>query len=578
MRTTLFPLNTLKEIPNDAEIISHQLMLRAGMIRRVSAGLYTWTSLGLKVLRKVENIIREEMDNAGALEVLMPAVQPAELWEESGRWGQFGPELLRFKDRHQREYCMGPTHEEVITDFVRREVKSYKQLPLNYYQIQWKFRDETRPRFGVMRSREFLMKDAYSFHDTKASLVQTYAAMHNAYTAIFTRLGLKFRAVTADSGAIGGTGSQEFHVLAQSGEDAIAFSDGSLYAANIEMAEAIAVGTRQEPTQALAKIATPGIKSIDALCQGLKLDIKQTMKTLIVHGENDTLIAFCLRGDHDLNEIKAAKISGVLSPLSFADEAYIWQKYQLAVGSIGPVNLPLKVVMDRQAALMSDFACGANEKGFHLTGVNFERDLALANIEITDIRNLQEGDASPCGQGFIKIVRGIEVGHIFQLGNRYSSAMNATIINEDGQSVAMEMGCYGIGVTRIVAAAIEQNNDEKGIIWHAAMAPFALSIIPMNYAKSEQVRDCADKLYADLKAHGIDVLLEDRDIRAGAAFSDHELIGIPQRIVIGERSLKEGMLEYKGRTDAQSQLIALDKIVDFILNEIVAKKIGNTNA
>ncbi len=562
MRTSNFPLNTLKETPNDAEIISHQLMLRAGLIRRVTSGIYTWTTLGLKILRKTENIVREEMDKAGGLEILMPSVQPAELWQESGRWGQFGSELLRFKDRHQRDYCLGPTHEEVVTDFVRREIKSYKQLPINYYQIQWKFRDEVRPRFGVMRSREFLMKDAYSFHLSAASLEATYDAMFRAYTAIFTRLQLKFRAVTADSGSIGGSRSQEFHVLAESGEDAIAFSNQSDYAANIEMAEAIAMGVRAAPSQALEKVATPGLKTIENVCKGLQVNANQILKTLILHGDNNDYIAVCLRGDHELNEVKASKIKGVLLPICFADEAEIWQKLQLAVGSIGPVGLPIRVIIDRQAALLSDFVCGANEKGYHLTGVNFERDLPTP--EVQDLRNICEGDLSPCGQGTVEIARGIEVGHIFQLGNKYSSAMNATVLNEQGQSQVMEMGCYGIGITRVVAAAIEQNYDANGIIWPISIAPFLVSIIPMNYLKSSLVKEAADNLYAHLKSQGIEVLFEDRDIRAGAAFSDHDLIGIPHRIVVGERSLKEGMVEYKGRRDLEARLIKLEDVMQLI--------------
>lgn len=562
MRTSNFPLNTLKETPNDAEIISHQLMLRAGLIRRVTSGIYTWTTLGLKVLRKVENIVREEMDKAGGLEILMPSVQPAELWQESGRWGQFGSELLRFKDRHQRDYCLGPTHEEVVTDFVRREIKSYKQLPINYYQIQWKFRDEVRPRFGVMRSREFLMKDAYSFHLSVASLEATYDAMFRAYTAIFTRLQLKFRAVTADSGSIGGSRSQEFHVLADSGEDAIAFSNQSDYAANIEMAEAVAMGERIAPVQVLKKVPTPGIKTIENVCNHLQVNADQILKTLILHGDNNDFIAVCLRGDHELNEVKVSKIKGVRLPVCFADETEIWQKFKLSVGSIGPVDLPIRVIIDRQAALLSDFVCGANDKGYHLTGVNFERDLPTP--EIHDLRNICEGDQSPCGHGTVEIARGIEVGHIFQLGNKYSNAMNATVLNEQGQSQIMEMGCYGIGITRVVAAAIEQNYDVNGIIWPVSIAPFLVSIIPMNYLKSSLVKDAADNLYLHLKSQGVDVLFEDRDIRAGAAFSDHDLIGIPHRIVIGERSLKEGMVEYKGRRDSEARLIKIEDIIEII--------------
>ena len=569
MRTSAFPLNTLKEIPNDAEIISHQLMLRAGLMRRVASGIYTWMPLGLKVLRKVEHIVREEMDRAGALEVLMPSVQPAELWEESGRWAHFGPELLRFKDRHLREYCLGPTHEEVITDMARREIKSYRQLPLNYYQIQWKFRDEVRPRFGVMRSREFLMKDAYSFHLDKACLEQTYLAMYTAYSAIFDRLQLKYRAVIADSGAIGGSRSQEFHVLADSGEDAIAFSDQSDYAANIEMTEALApTYSRAVASMPLTEIATPQVHTIDELVAFLKCDKTATIKTLLVKGKHNEVVALCVRGDHELNTVKVEKLPQVAVPLTFASAAEVKAATGADIGSVGPIGLTIPVIADHAVLVMADFICGANRTGFHSTGVNWERDVAQPIA--ADIRNVVVGDPSPDGQGSINIARGIEVGHIFQLGSKYSEAMNATVLNEAGQPQVMQMGCYGIGVSRIVAAAIEQNYDERGIIWPDAMAPFNVVLVPMNYHKSPQVKEVTDALYNSLKAARIDVLLEDRDVRAGMAFADHELLGIPHRLVIGERGLALAQLEYKGRRDSAAQMIAQTDVLAFIQAKIAS--------
>lgn len=567
MKTTQFLISTLRDTPNDAEIKSHQLMLRAGLIKRVTSGIYSWSPLGLRVLKKTENIVREEMDRAGALEMLMPSAQPAELWEESGRWEQFGPELLRFKDRHNRDYCLGPTHEEVITDFARTELKSYRQLPINLYQIQWKFRDEIRPRFGVMRSREFLMKDAYSFHIDAESLDETYNKMYTAYSNVLDRLKLEYRAVFADSGAIGGSKSQEFHVITQAGEDAIAYSTESDYAANVEAAEAIAVGTRGEATQPLKKIETPGVTSIEDLAKFLNSPPEMHLKTLILHGKKEgELIAVCLRGDHELNEVKAENSGLFATPLIFASDAEIEETLNTTPGSIGPVGLSIPVVFDRQAALMSNFSCGANEPGFHYIGVNIGRD--LEEPEVLDLREIQEGDPSPCGKGKIALARGIEVGHIFQLGDRYSKAMNATVLDQNGKATIMQMGCYGIGVTRIVAAAIEQQNDEAGIIWPEAIAPFTLSIIPMNYGKSEAVREAADKLYTELKALGIDVLLEDRNIRPGEAFSDHELIGIPHRVVIGDRSLKNNEVEYKGRQDSESTMVNADEILNFIKEKL----------
>lgn len=566
MRTSQFPLSTVKETPADAEIASHKLMIRAGLIRKLAAGVYTWMPLGLRVLRKVEHIVREEMNKAGALEVLMPALQPAELWQETGRWEKYGPELARMKDRHDRDFCLGPTHEEIITDLARHELKSYKQLPITYYQIQTKFRDEIRPRFGVMRSREFVMKDAYSFHLDQESLQQTYDLMYQTYTNIFNRFGLKFRAVMADSGAIGGAVSHEFHVLADSGEDAIAFSDTSEYAANIEKAEALAPTTpRPAASRDKALVDTPEQRSIDEVSAFFAIGAEQCLKTLIVRGENNALIGLLLRGDHELNPIKAEKIAGVASPLQFASDEEIQAACGCKPGSIGPIGLNLPLVADRSVAAMADFVCGANQDGKHFSGVNWERDLPLP--EIADLRMVREGDPSPDGQGNITIARGIEVGHIFQLGNKYSEAMNASIVNEAGKNQIMTMGCYGIGVSRVVAAAIEQGHDERGIIWPNELAPFQVAICPMNMYKSDRLVDTVEKIYRDLLAAGIEVLLDDRKVRAGFMFSDMELIGIPHRIVIGDRGLDSGTVEYQGRTDAESQEVAFADLVDFIKNK-----------
>jgi len=563
MRTSQFLLATVKETPADAEIISHQLMLRAGLVRKMASGLYNWLPMGLRVLRKVEGIIRQEMDNAGAQEVLMPVVQPAELWEESGRWEQYGPELLRIRDRHSREFCLGPTHEEIITDMIRRELQSYKQLPANFYQIQTKFRDEIRPRFGVMRSREFIMKDAYSFHIDDASLNETYSKMHDAYTHIFTRFGLKFRPVNADSGSIGGALSHEFHVLADSGEDAIAFSDGSDYAANVETAKALPpVGDRPSASKEMTTVDTPGQRSIDEVSAFLKVSPEQCLKTLIVEGVDESLVALVLRGDHELNEIKAAKHPAIAEPLIMADEARIQKELGCSVGSIGPVGLDILVLVDHSAAHVADFSCGANKDDKHHTGVNWGRD--LEEPDCMDIRNVVNGDISPDGEGNLSLARGIEVGHIFQLGDKYSSAMNATVLNENGKQQVMTMGCYGIGVTRVIAAAIEQNHDDKGIIWPDAIAPFNISLLPMNMHKSERLREAVENLYNELKAAGFDVLLDDRKERPGVMFADMELIGIPHRLVIGDRGLDAGMIEYKGRRDSDSVDTPLDGIIDFL--------------
>ena len=563
MRVSNFLLSTLRETPSDAEVISHQLMLRAGMIRRLASGLYTWMPLGLRVLRKVERVVREEMDNAGCQELLMPAVQPAELWQESGRWDQYGAELLRMNDRHKREFCFGPTHEEVITDLIGREIKSYKQLPATFYQIQTKFRDEVRPRFGVMRAREFLMKDAYSFHVDQDSLQSTYDVMFQTYSRIFTRLGLEFRPVAADTGSIGGSASHEFHVLADSGEDAIAFSDSSDYAANVELAEALpAEGGRGAAHLAMESIATPGKHTIADVSELLKVSSNQVMKTLLVKGEKDGVVALLLRGDHELNEIKAEKIEGVATPLTFATEDEIKATANCKPGSIGPVGLNVTLIADHSALLMADFVCGANEDGKHLVGVNWGRDLAEATG--ADLRNVVEGDRSPDGQGHLNIRRGIEVGHISQLGTKYSQMMNATCLNENGKNVVMTMGCYGVGVSRIVASAIEQNHDDKGITWPEAIAPFDIALVPMNMHKSASCQAAAEKLYADLTQAGYDVLFDDRKERAGVMFSDMELIGIPHRIVIGDRGLERGVVEYKGREDPESQDIALTDIMAFL--------------
>ncbi len=569
MYLSRFQLTTLKETPADAEVISHRLMLRAGLIRRLASGLYNWLPLGVRVLRRVEKIVRDEMNASGALEVLMPAVQPAELWQESGRWEQYGPELLRFVDRHQREFCLGPTHEEIITELARRELTSYKQLPVNYYQIQTKFRDEVRPRFGVMRSREFIMKDAYSFHIDQASLQETYDVMYQTYSNIFTRLGLKFRAVMADSGSIGGTSSHEFHVLADSGEDAIVFSDGSDYAANMEKAEAlIEKTTAPAASQDMQSVATPNAHSIEEVSTFLKVSAAQCVKTLLVEGaEKNSVVALLLRGDHELNEIKAGHHPDVASPFTFASEAEVKRVADCEPGSIGPVGLKIKIIADHAALALADFVCGANETGKHLTGVNWQRDLPLP--EAADLRNVVAGDPSPDGKGTLSIARGIEVGHIFQLGQKYSSAMKADVLDENGKTVTMTMGCYGIGVTRIIAAAIEQNHDDNGIIWPASIAPFDVAIAPINFQNSDEVRDTAIKLHDELTASGLEVLLYDQKARLGAMLADLDLIGIPHRIVIGDRGLAEGQVEYKARAAADSENFALDDIVTHIKQQCI---------
>ena len=562
MRVSQFFLSTSKEAPSEAELISHQLMLRAGLIKRLGSGLYTWLPLGLRALRRVEAVVRDEMNRAGAMELLMPAVQPAELWQETGRWALFGPQMLKIKDRHQRDFCFGPTHEEVITDIARREIKSYRQLPLNFYQIQMKFRDEIRPRFGVMRAREFLMKDGYSFHAGRESLDTTYQIMYDVYTRIFTRLGLKFRAVAADTGAIGGSASHEFHVLADSGEDLIAYCPDSNYAANIELAEALGpFNAREAAASDLQKVATPGVKSIEELTTCLKVNADTTVKTLIVEGDTG-VVALLLRGDHVLNEIKAEKIDGVKSPLTFASEAAVMAATQAAPGSVGPVGLKIPVIADRAVSVMNDFVCGANEDGVHLTGVNFGRD--LPEPKIADLRNVVPGDISPDGKGVLALRRGIEVGHIFQLGTKYSVAMNASYLDEEGKAQPIEMGCYGIGVSRIVAAAIEQNNDDKGIIWSPAMAPFLLIIVALGYSKSETVKQTADKLYSDLIIAGFDVLLDDRDERPGVMFADAELIGIPHRVTVGERGLKDGIIEYQSRQSGVGSKVTLKDALEYL--------------
>jgi prolyl-tRNA synthetase len=567
MRLSQYPISTLKEVPADAEVISHRLMLRSGMIRRLAAGLYTWLPLGLRTLHKVEGIVREEMDRAGAFELCMPTVQPAELWKESGRWSKYGPELLRFKDRHEREFAYGPTHEEVITDIARRELRSYKQLPVNFYQIQSKFRDEIRPRFGVMRAREFLMKDAYSFHIDEASLAQGYRAMFDAYTRIFTRMGLKFRAVQADGGNIGGSVSQEFHVLADSGEDAIAFSNADDYAANLETAASVASGTARAPAgQTLHKVGTPGVRTIAELCAFLKVGAERCVKTLLVDGSEGGVVAFVLRGDHELNAVKAQKLPGVANPLRMASAERVREATGCEPGSIGPIGFAGKVYVDYAAANAADFVCGANEKDVHFTGANWGRDLPQPDAR--DLRNVQAGDPSPTGRGTLEIARGIEVGHIFQLGQVYSASMNATVLDEQGKSTTMYMGCYGIGVTRVVAAAIEQNNDANGIIWPEPLAPFLVVLVPINYQKSERVRETTDRLYDEFRAAGIDVLLDDRDARPGVKFADAELIGIPHRIVLGDRGLAAGNLEYRHRRETESTDIPLENVVAYIKDKL----------
>ena len=563
MRTSQFPLNTVKETPADAEIASHQLMIRAGLIRKLAAGLYSWLPLGLRVLRKVEKITREEMEKAGALEVLMPALQPAELWQETGRWEQYGPELARLKDRHDRDFCLGPTHEEIITDLARNEIKSYKQLPITYYQIQTKFRDEIRPRFGVMRSREFIMKDAYSFHLDQDSLQETYDVMYAAYTNIFNQFGLKFRAVVADSGSIGGAVSHEFHVLADSGEDAIAFSTASDYAANVEKAEALMpIGSRPPAMLEMQVIGTPNQHSIEDVSQFLTVSGAQCLKTLIVKGE-EGLVALLLRGDHELNKIKAEKIEGVASPLEFAAEEDILRTCHCKPGSIGPFGLTIPIIADRSVVLMSDFVCGANEDGKHFQGVNWERDLPIPEY-VEDIRTVVEGDPSPDGNGQITLARGIEVGHIFQLGTKYSASMKAGVINEGGKNQIMLMGCYGIGISRVVAAAIEQNHDDKGIKWPSNLAPFQVALCPMNMHKSERLKVAAEQLYQDLQAAGFEVLFDDRKVRAGFMFSDMELIGVPHCIIVGDRGLDSGTVEYKSRIAKENEEILLVDIVAFL--------------
>lgn len=568
MRASQYLISTAKETPSDAEIVSHRLMLRAGIIRKLASGLYTWMPMGLRVLQKVERVVREEMNRAGAMEVSMPVVQPAELWQESGRWQKYGAELLRMQDRHERDFCLGPTHEEVITDIVRNELKSYKQLPANFYQVQTKFRDEIRPRFGVMRAREFIMKDAYSFHIDDTCFMKTYDRMHEAYTAIFSRLGLDFRPVMADGGSIGGSASHEFHVLASSGEDAIAFSDSSDYAANVELATALPPDIdRPEPGQDMVAVATPGQHTIEAICEFLDQSAEQTIKTLIVDGnEEGSLVALVLRGDHQLNHIKAGKLDDVAHPLRMADPVIIKDQLGCGLGSLGPVGLSIPVIVDHSAAVLSDFTCGANRDGHHLTGVNWERDCPLARIE--DLRQVNAGDPSPDGQGTLQIQRGIEVGHIFQLGTTYSEALGAQVLNEDGKTVTLTMGCYGIGCTRVVAAAIEQNHDEQGIVWPESLAPFQLVIIPLNMQKSAAVAECAEVLYQRLLEAGVEVLLDDRNERPGVKFADMELIGIPHRLVIGERSLDEGQLEYKGRSHSEAQPIPREDAEQFILDRL----------
>jgi prolyl-tRNA synthetase len=566
MRASKFFISTLKEAPSEAELVSHRLMLRAGYIRKLASGLYTWMPLGLRVLRKVEGAVRDEMNSSGGIELLMPAVQPAELWQETGRWAVFGPQMLKIKDRHQHDFCFGPTHEEVITDIARREIKSYRQLPLNFYQIQTKFRDEVRPRFGVMRAREFLMKDAYSFHADFASLEHTYRVMHETYSRIFTRLGLKFRAVAADTGAIGGSGSHEFHVLAESGEDALAFCPDSDYAANVELAEAVApAGVRAPATEPLLRVATPHKKTVEEVAVFMQMPGSRVLKTIAVIDGGGVFVLLLLRGDHMLNEIKVSK---ALGEFRFASDDEIQQNMGCRAGSIGPVNAEVRMLADRAAAVMHDFICGANEEGFHYRGANFGRDVNLSLEKILDLRNVVAGDPSPDGLGTLELCRGIEVGHIFQLRTKYSEALKSVFLDESGKSQLMEMGCYGIGVSRIVAAAIEQNHDDRGIVLPLALAPFQLAIAPIGSKKSEAVRQAAERLYVELSAAGIDVLLDDRDERAGVMFADLELIGIPHRIVIGERGLKEGKVEYQGRRDHEAQQLSIQEIIGFITSRI----------
>lgn len=571
MKASQFFISTFKEAPAEAELPSHRLMLRAGLIKREASGLYSWMPMGLRVLRKVEAIVREEMNRAGAVELLMPAVQPAELWQESGRWEQYGKELLRFKDRHERGFCLGPTHEEVVTDIVRNEIKSYKQLPLNFYQIQTKFRDEVRPRFGVMRSREFIMKDGYSFHADFESLKTTYTAMYDAYCRIFDRLGLQYRPVAADTGSIGGTGSHEFQVLADSGEDVVAYCPDSDFAANVELAPTLRLNQpRPAAQESLTKIHTPNVKTIAALVEALNIPIERTLKSIVVEGDKEgELVLLLLRGDHEFNDIKAEKLPGVKSPLAMASPEQIRAQFGADGGSLGPVGFTGKVYADFAVEPLADTVIGANENDYHYSGFNFGRD--AAEPEFVDLRNVIEGDASPDGKGTLKLVRGIEVGHVFQLRTKYSEKMKATVLDANGKAVVMEMGCYGIGVTRVVAAAIEQNHDERGIIWTEAMAPFSVVIVPMNYHKSETVRAAAEALYRDLTQHGVDVLLDDRDERAGVLLADSELLGIPHRIVIGDRGLKEGTVEYARRRDTEAQNVAVAEVAGQVVANLAAK-------
>ncbi|MDK4680197.1 proline--tRNA ligase [Kingella negevensis] len=565
MKASQFFISTLKEAPAEASLASHKLMLRAGLIKANASGLYTWMPMGLRVLRKVEAIVREEMNRAGAIELLMPVIQNADLWKESGRWDFYGDELLRITDRHDNEFCFSPTCEEIITDIVRKEVNSYKQLPKNFYHIQTKFRDERRPRFGVMRAREFVMKDAYSFHADFESLKETYQTMYDAYCRVFNRLGLNFRPVAADTGSIGGTGSHEFQVLAESGEDVIAYSDSSDYAANVELAQTLPLsGSRAEAKAALTKVHTPNTKTIAALVEFLNMPVETTLKSIVVEGEEDgELVLLLLRGDHEFNDIKAEKLAGVKSPLTMANADAIAAQFGANGGSLGPVGFKGKVYADFATEKGADWVIGANEDDYHFTGFNFGRD--AAEPEFVDLRNVVEGDPSPCGKGSLKLARGIEVGHVFQLRDKYSKAMNATFLDNNGKSQIMEMGCYGIGVTRVVAAAIEQNNDERGIIWTDAMAPFTVVVVPMNYKKSDAVREAADKIYAELQAAGVDVLLDDRDERAGVLLNDSELLGIPHRVVIGDRGLKEGVIEYAQRRDTEATAVGVNEIVGKIL-------------
>ena len=566
MKSSDYLISTVKEAPNDAKIISHQLMIRAGLISKLASGLYSYLPIGLKIIQKVEKIIREEMNKSMALELLMPVAQPAELWQESKRWEEYGPELLRFQDRHERDFCMGPTHEEVITNIAKQYIRSYKQLPINFYQIQTKFRDEIRPRFGVMRSREFIMKDAYSFHMDEESLGETYQVMHQTYCNIFDRLGLDYRPVLADSGAIGGDSSHEFHVLAESGEDAICFSDSSDYAANIERAETLPQGDPDAPAEELKIVKTPNVKTINDVCSLLNVKPESSIKTLVVVGEEDNLVALVLRGDHELNEVKASKIEGIKQPLQMADEDEVVKQLGCNFGSIGVVNLDIPIFVDYAAACLSDFVCGANENDKHYTGVNWERD--VKQITSCDLRNIVAGDPSPDGQGVIEIKRGIEVGHIFQLGTKYSDSMSANVIGEDGRAVNMNMGCYGIGVTRIIAASIEQNHDDRGIIFPKAIAPFELVIVPINYNKSSRVRELADQLYNDCQKNNIDVLLDDRKERPGIMFADSELLGIPHRFVISDTHADNGKIEYKSRAQSEKDEIDFNDAVSFIIEKL----------